>query len=64
MQTTPITQDGQREPIFGVAAEANLQEGPTEIIPKFKAVNFKLVPSSNEKRDWDTLLDDFEKQRN
>ena len=59
LMTTPVNPDLENTNIFGFQAEANQQEGPHDAEPKFKVVNYKVMPSKKHKRDWEVLREDF-----
>ena len=62
--TTPVNPEAdESNNIFGFQNTANEQEGPHNETPKFKAINYKIMPSKKHKRDWEILLEDFLHQR-
>ena len=62
--TTPVNPEAdESNNIFGFQNTANEQEGPHNETPKFKAINYKIMPSKKHKRDWEILLEDFVHQR-
>ena len=62
--TTPINPEAdESNNIFGFQNTANEQEGTHDVTPKFKAINYKIMPSKKHKRDWEILLEDFVHQR-
>ena len=57
--TLQVNPEAETSNIFGFQAEANQQEGPHDAEPKFKVINYKVMPSKKHKRDWEVLLEDF-----